>query len=75
MERSSLGQEIQRELLFFVVASELWYITVNKRDRLPILLCYRRAQAKTERAPELLGSKCIKQAGSNSADSCPKAEP
>jgi hypothetical protein len=39
------------------------------------LVLLRRAQRETERAPELSGRKFIKQAGSNSADSSPKAEP
>jgi hypothetical protein len=37
--------------------------------------CCRRAWTETERAPKLLGSKFIKQASSDSVDSCPKAEP
>jgi hypothetical protein len=40
-----------------------------------LLLCCRRVQTETERAPKLLGSKFIKQASSNSADSSIKAEP
>jgi hypothetical protein len=35
----------------------------------------RRAQAETERAAQLSGSKFIRQAGSDSADLSPKAEP
>jgi hypothetical protein len=35
----------------------------------------KRAQTETEREPKFLGSKFIKQAGSDSADSSPKAEP
>jgi hypothetical protein len=35
----------------------------------------RRAQTETEKAPELLGSKFIKQASSNSVDLSPKTEP
>jgi hypothetical protein len=35
----------------------------------------RRAQTETERAPKLSGSKYIKEAGSNSVDSIPKAKP
>jgi hypothetical protein len=37
--------------------------------------CCRRAQTETEGAPKLLGSKFIKQVGSDSADLSPKAEP
>jgi hypothetical protein len=37
--------------------------------------CCRRAQAQTERVPELSGSKFIKQAGSDPMDLSPKAEP
>jgi hypothetical protein len=39
----------------------------------PLLL--QKGSTVTERAPKLSGSKFIKQAGSNSADSSPKAEP
>jgi hypothetical protein len=39
-----------------------------------IWCCCRRAQTEAERAPRLLGSKFIKQARSDSADSCPKPE-
>jgi hypothetical protein len=37
--------------------------------------CCRKAQTEAERALKLLGSKFIKQAGSDSVDSSPKAEP
>jgi hypothetical protein len=37
--------------------------------------CCRRAQTETEKAPKLSGSKFIKQASSNSADSSPKTGP
>jgi hypothetical protein len=36
--------------------------------------CCRRAEAETERAPKLLGSKFMKQASSDSEESSPKAE-
>jgi hypothetical protein len=37
--------------------------------------CCRRGQRETEKAPKLLGSKFIKQAGSNSADSVQRLSP
>jgi hypothetical protein len=39
------------------------------------LSCCRRFQTETEKAPKNSGNKFIKQAGSNSADLSPKAEP
>jgi hypothetical protein len=62
--------------------SRLGYWAGNKEVKAPLSKSWvspekycRRVQTETEMAPKLSGSKFIKQANSNSADSCPKAEP
>jgi hypothetical protein len=53
-----------------------WQQGENTTLQIPVgpLECCRRTQTETERTPKLSGSKFIKQAGTDSVDSCPKAK-